>query len=119
MAVDWAAARLDYVTHHELTYADIAAKYQAPSGTIENRAARERWTEQRKTASEQLLEKVREKVAFNASEELARCNASHLDLSRKLEAAAKQRLERDRAVIISFHAGRSIVSFAPVTPSSR
>ena len=96
MAIDWASARLDYVTHHELTYADIAAKYRAHPSTIWNRAARERWTQQRKAASEKLVEKAREKTVFNQSEELARCNASHLDLARKLEAAVKRRLECGR-----------------------
>ena len=51
MAIDWASARLDYVIHHELTFADIASKYHAALGSIWNRAAQERWTEQRKTAS--------------------------------------------------------------------
>ena len=33
-AIDWAAARLDYVTHHEMTYAEIAAKYHAAHSTV-------------------------------------------------------------------------------------
>jgi len=92
--IDWASARLDYITHHELTYADIAAKYKAHPATIWRRAAEERSTEERKCSPRELLEKAREKVVYSQSEQLARCNARHLELAEKLESAVNQRLER-------------------------
>ena len=42
--IDWVAARLDYIIHHELTYRDIAEKYHAAHATVWNRAAQEGWT---------------------------------------------------------------------------
>ena len=92
--IDWAAARLDYVSHHELSFGDIASKYHAALGTVWNRASQERWTEQRNKASEELLGKVREKISYSQSEQLARCNQRHLALAEKLEQAVTQRLER-------------------------
>jgi len=68
--IDWAAARLDYVTHYELTYADIAAKYKAHPATIWRRAAEERMDGERKTSARKLLEKAREKVVCSQSEQL-------------------------------------------------
>ena len=41
MAIDWAAARLDYVTYHKLTLDDIAVKYHGHLSTIWKLAARE------------------------------------------------------------------------------
>jgi uncharacterized protein YjcR len=66
MGIDWASARLDYVIHHELTYADIAAKYHAAHSTIHNRACSEGWTAERKEASKNVVEEVR-KRPFSAS----------------------------------------------------
>lgn len=94
MAIDWAAARLDYVTHHELTYADIAAKYHAAHSTIYNRACSEGWTAERKEASKNVVEKSKERIAYSRSEQLAACNQRHLALAQKLESAVNQRLQR-------------------------
>ena len=92
--IDWAAVRLDYVTHHELTLAEVAAKYHAAPATVWRRSGQEGWKEQRKAASEKLIEKVREKVGYSQSEQLAACNQRHLALAKKLESAVDQRLER-------------------------
>lgn len=73
---------------------DVCGHCQQISRCIWNRAAQKRWTEQRQTASEKLLEKVREKDVFNASEESACCHERHLALAQKLESAVDQRLER-------------------------
>src|SRR5215472_18790926 len=67
---------------------------KAHPATIWRRAAEERSTEERKCSPRELLEKAREKVVYSQSEQLARCNARHLELAEKLESAVNQRLER-------------------------
>ena len=96
--IDWAAARLDYVTHHELTASDIAKKYGAHPVTIWRRAAQEHWTDERKTRARMLLGEVREKAVHTQAEELTRCNGRDLRLAEKLKTAVEQRLQSASAL---------------------
>ena len=67
---DWDAMRAEYIAT-SCRYADIAAKYGVPPGTVGSRASQEHWPELRKKAKKAAQKKVAESIGRQQGKDLA------------------------------------------------
>lgn len=67
---DWDAMRAEYIAS-SLRYADIAAKYGVPPGTVGSRASQEHWPELRKMAKKAAQKKVAETIGKQQGKDMA------------------------------------------------
>ena len=56
--IDWAPIKTEYITDQFTTFPKLADKYHITAGSIEKRAAKEKWTKERKKYEEELQEKA-------------------------------------------------------------
>lgn len=112
--INWEAARFGYISNHTMTLAEVAEKYHAAPATVWRRSGQEGWKEQRKAASEKLIEKVRERTTLSQSEELAHCNEDDLRIAALFKARVEARVEArlKQATDIPDHAMRSLEAVA-------
>jgi hypothetical protein len=92
--VDWKKARLTYINNAGMSYADVAAQHGCHKVTIQKRATRERWKEERERRAAFVHQKAAEKTVLSAVEELAQYNAADLQMAKALRSLAARRMSQ-------------------------
>lgn len=84
---DWTAARLAYVNSSK-SLATIAKEYGATPAAVEKRAARERWSDERRKQSEKVGEQAQAVIADDRAATLAKFNEDDLRVAKAIRAKA-------------------------------
>ena len=91
--VNWPDLRREYVENQMTTYHGLAAKYPVSASAIEKRSAREGWAADRKKHSEKVVEKLSDRAASNAADQLAEIHRQHLAATKELRMMIASKLK--------------------------
>lgn len=92
MATDWAAIRIEYI-NTPVTMRELAEKNGIKLPTITQRAAREKWSEERNNVSQKVTMAANSDLFSRRAEELAKFNEEDLELAKKIRAKASAMME--------------------------
>ncbi len=92
MATDWAAIRIEYI-NTPVTMRELAEKNGIKLPTITQRAAREKWSDERNNVSQKVTIAANSDLFSRRSEELAKFNEEDLELAKKIRAKAALMME--------------------------
>jgi hypothetical protein len=91
--IDWAKEKSDYVNDPTLRLEDIARRNKCALGTVQSRAAREKWTDAREARSNLLQQSATRKNVSAAVQELAKYNEQDIQAAKMLRACAMRKLQ--------------------------
>jgi hypothetical protein len=77
----WQSALIEYVIDKELSYADIAIKYDVSLDAVKQHAAKEGWVQLR----QENTQKIHQKVIAQTAETIAQINERHANTARMLQ----------------------------------
>lgn len=92
MATDWAAIRIEYI-NTPVTMRELAEKNGIKLPTITQRAAREKWSDERNNVSQKVTMAANSDLFSRRAEELAKFNEEDLELAKKIRIKAALMME--------------------------
>lgn len=90
---DWLRIKEEYL-NTEITTRDLAAKYEISYGTLRNRSARERWSEQKSERVSKIVAECEQKAVEKTSEALSDEAAMKVRIRQKLLRIAETWVDR-------------------------
>ena len=88
--MNWKAIKTEYITDESSSYRKLAEKYKVSFNTLQQRAAREKWADEKKRYQDELVEKRLEKNTTKETKRIERIQNITDKLLDKLEQAVAE-----------------------------